>query len=395
MTTSDDWDLVIVGAGPAGSAAALGALARHPDARVLLLDRAGFPRDKSCGDGIAPHALDVLADVGAGGLYDDWAPVTRLRLQLGERSVARSMARPALVIPRRVFDSRLVARAVEAGAVLRCHRVRSVRIDADSITVDDTIRARVLVGADGAHSGMRRYAGLSPVGRRALALRGYVPTPDTRRGEQLIVFGQARQPSYAWSFDRGDGLSNVGYGEVLNSTHSPPSRRLLLSELDRLLPGSVDAGHSWLGHHLPLSTWRWRQPDGRILLAGDAAGLVNPMTGEGIFYAVLTGALAGKVAAEVALGQATAADSGRLYRREVQVRLARHLRHTAVLSRLVAAPEIVVSGIVAASAQQGVFDDLVEIGLGNGRITSRTAGQVLRHAPVAIARLGRERRETS
>lgn len=395
MTTRDDWDLVVVGAGPAGSTAALGALARHPGARVLLLDRAAFPRDKSCGDGIAPHVLDVLADVGASGLYDDWAPVTRLRLQLGQRSAARLMARPAFVIPRRVFDHRLVTQAVEAGAVLRRHRVRSVRIEADWIWVDDSIRTRVLVGADGAHSVVRRQAGLPPVSRRALALRGYAPTPTARFGEQVIVFGLARQPSYAWSFDRGDGLSNVGYGEVLNRGNAPPTRRHMLSELDRLLPGSVEAGHSWLGHHLPLSTWRWRQPNGPMLIAGDAAGLVNPMTGEGIYYAVLTGALAGKAAAEVALGQATAADSGRRYRREVEVRLARHLRHTAVLSRLVAAPMIVPSGILAASTNQAVFDNLVEIGLGNGRISSRTAARVLRHAPAAIPLLSRQRRETS
>lgn len=374
------WDLVIVGAGPAGSAAALGALARHPKARVLLLDRADFPRDKSCGDGIAPHVLSVLAEVGAGALCGDWAPVKRLRLQQGEHSVAGTMARPAFVIPRRVFDHCLVERAVGAGAVLRRHRVRSVRIEADGVTVDDSIKATVLVGADGAHSGVRRFAGLPPVRHRALALRGYAPTPPGRRGEQLIVFGRARQPSYAWSFDRGDGLCNVGYGELLGLAHVAPSRRHLLSELNRLLPGAADNAHSWLGHHLPLSSWRWRQPDGRILLAGDASGLVNPMTGEGIYYAVLTGTLAGKAAADVALGRATAASAGSLYRSKVTVRLSRHLRHTAALSRLVAAPMAVPSAIRAASVDQGVFDNLVEIGLGNGTITLRTAARVLQHA---------------
>ena len=65
MTSDDIWDVVVVGAGPAGTSAALGALHERPDARVLLLDRSDFPRDKSCGDGVAPHVFDVLRSIGA------------------------------------------------------------------------------------------------------------------------------------------------------------------------------------------------------------------------------------------------------------------------------------------------------------------------------------------
>ena len=76
----DTWDVAVVGAGPAGTAAAMSALRTRPDARVLLLDRADFPRDKSCGDGIAPQALDELARVGAAGVLADRVPVRRLRI---------------------------------------------------------------------------------------------------------------------------------------------------------------------------------------------------------------------------------------------------------------------------------------------------------------------------
>ncbi|HXV94039.1 MAG TPA: hypothetical protein VD813_12115, partial [Pseudonocardia sp.] len=106
------WDLAIVGAGPAGTAAALGALRTRPDLAVLLLDRADFPRDKACGDGIAPHVLDLLADVGVTGLMDDRVPVGRLRLERGSVTVSRDMARAAWVVPREVFDARLVDAAV-------------------------------------------------------------------------------------------------------------------------------------------------------------------------------------------------------------------------------------------------------------------------------------------
>ncbi|MFH0252206.1 NAD(P)/FAD-dependent oxidoreductase, partial [Streptomyces chitinivorans] len=104
---SAHWDLAVVGAGPAGAAAALGALHTDPGLRVALLDRADFPRDKACGDAVAPHVLDLLARVGVTGLLDDRIPVGRLRLGRGGLTAERPMARPAWVVPRRVLDARL------------------------------------------------------------------------------------------------------------------------------------------------------------------------------------------------------------------------------------------------------------------------------------------------
>jgi geranylgeranyl reductase family protein len=364
---TERWDLVVVGAGPAGTAAALGALALDPASRVLLLDRADFPRDKSCGDGVAPHVLDALATVGAADVVEGWAPVRRLTLRRDAASVARDMSRAAYVVPREVFDARLVERAVAAGATLRRHRVREIEVRDEAVLLDGEIEAPVLVGADGAHSVVRARAGL-PVGAlRALAIRGYAPTPPDRSGSQVIVYGTGRQPSYAWAFDRGDGLSNVGYGELVDDA-DPVSRERLLDELEALLPGAASTGHAWRAHHLPLSGWRWRQPDGRILLAGDAAGLVNPMSGEGIYYAVATGIAAGRAARS-----GPAEGAGHRHRRAVRTLLAGHLRHTWVASRLARVPSVVDSGIRSAAADQRVFDDLVEIGLGRGRITPALA----------------------
>ena len=130
--TAETWDLVIVGAGPAGAATALGALTEDPSLRVLLLDRSDFPRDKSCGDGIAPHAVDALAEVGAADVVDGWAPLRDLELAHGDVVVAGPMRRDAYVVPRRVLDARLVEHAVAAGAVLRRHRVTSVTVDGNS-----------------------------------------------------------------------------------------------------------------------------------------------------------------------------------------------------------------------------------------------------------------------
>lgn len=394
-TPRSAWDLVVVGAGPAGAAAALGALDAEPGLRVLLVDRSDFPRDKCCGDGIAPHAVDVLAEVGAADVVDGWRPVDRLDLAHGPREVTGAMARDAHVVPRAVLDALLVERALAAGAQLRRHRVAGVQLpDGRSGPVrlasarDGVVEAPVVVGADGAHSVVAAALPGLPVGlgrrgrsrrprsaRTALAIRGYAPTPPARAGRQVIRFGERRQPSYAWSFDRGDGLANVGYGELLGRSSAggpPPTRALLLAELERLLPGATVDGRDWRAHHLPLSTWRWDQPDGPVLLAGDAAGLVNPLTGEGIFYAVATGVAAGRAAAR-ALADGTPAAAGALHRRAVHRRLAGHLRHTWAASRLAERPAVLDAGLRAAERDRRAFDDLVDLGLGDGRISARLA----------------------
>ncbi len=371
----DIWDLIVVGAGPAGSSAALAAVRTRPDARVLLLDRADFPRDKSCGDGIAPHALDVLTGLGASEVSRGYAPVASLHL--GYRSggaVHGDMARPAHVIPRRVFDARLVTAARQAGAEWARHRVRTVRQHDEYVYVDETWRARVVVAADGAESAVRRGLGLARNGdgHLAMAIRGYAPVRTDLATQQRIVFADRDWPAYAWSFPIGDGRANVGYGEVLRAGRSP-TRVQLMERLDALIPGSGDGATDWRGHHLPLSSQRPRPDHGRVLLVGDALSLINPMTGEGIYYAVLSGMLAGRAA--VVAGP-TRPGPGPRYRAELRRELGTHLRHTTVATRLAREPRIVKAGLRAADRNPMVFDALVELGLGRGLLTARTVGAV-------------------
>ncbi|MFF8103570.1 NAD(P)/FAD-dependent oxidoreductase [Streptomyces sp. NPDC016640] len=367
----DHWDLAVVGAGPAGAATALGALHTAPGLRVALLDRTDFPRDKACGDGVAPHVLDLLAEVGVTGLVDDRHPVDRLRLGRGGLAAERRMARPAWVVPRRILDARLVDAAIAAGARLLRHRVRELRQHTEAVILDGEVSAAVVVGADGAHSAVRRALGL-PRGAVALALRGYTPVAPGRSGAQVIEFGTRHQPSYAWSFDRGDGLANVGYGELLHEGRPAPTRAQLLQHLDALLPGTTEGGRDWAGHHLPLSTARWRPPAGRVLLVGDAAGLVNPLTGEGIHHAVATGIAAGRAAA-AALRAARPEQAGERYARAARRILLPHLRHTALAARLARSTRVIEAGLRASAADQRVFDDFVELGLARGRLTPTAA----------------------
>ncbi|MCU1617854.1 MAG: hypothetical protein JWO98_5394 [Frankiales bacterium] len=147
-------------------------------------------------------------------------------------------------------------------------------------------------------------------------------------------------------------------------------RRELLERLLAELPG-VDLDPATVrGHQLPLSTQAVRQPDGRVLLVGDAAGLVNPITGEGIFYAALSGAAAG----EAALRGAAA---GMTHRAALRRLFGVHHRHTAVLARCAQSSRFVDATIAATARSQHAFDSLVELGLGRGTADPLTLAAVL------------------
>lgn len=368
----DEFDVVVVGAGPAGASAAISA--RRRGATVLLLDRSDFPRDKACGDGIAPHTLEVLRELGVEGVEDGYAPVPALHL-VGPSgtSVVRKLARPDYTIPRKVFDARLVDAAVASGAKLVRHTVRAISERPGRVVLDGVISAGTVVGADGAYSVVRRALGqpANPDGYMALAIRGYAPAVGAV--EHHIVTAPAVQwPAYAWNFPIGDGRANIGYGQVLRG--APLSREHLLDRLAALLP-HVDtrSADGLRAHHLPLSTHRPIPGRDRMMLAGDACSLINPFTGEGIFYAVVSGALAGDAAARAGRGAA------RLYGDALRRRLGRHLRHSRFTALLTSRARVVDATMRAAAADQRVFDSIVELGLGDGLLNARTLAGIARN----------------
>jgi geranylgeranyl reductase family protein len=371
---SDVWDVVIVGGGPAGAAAALRARQLRPDARVLLLDKADFPRDKACGDGIAAHARVELATLGLPDLISDYRPTRRLSVvSPGGAHVLATVARPNHVVPRVVFDARLVEAARARGVEVRRHRVRTLAATGGHVLVDGAIIARTLIAADGANSSVRRLIGLpaSPDAHTAIAVRGYAEVP-AGDDVQLIAMQRDGWPAYAWSFPVGDGTANVGFGMLLPRLRATglPGRTVLHGRLAQLLPDLP--ARDLRAHHLPLSTARPKPGAGRVLLAGDAGSFINPLTGEGIYYALLTG----RLAAEAAVGGS--ADPLAAYRRSLRKALGRHLLTTDVLALASRSPGFIDAAIATAARRGDVFDLLVDVGLGAGTVPLPLAAAVVR-----------------
>lgn len=360
-------DLAVVGAGPAGSAAALGALTADPATSVVLLDRDEFPRDKACGDGVGPEGVGVLRHLGVGHVLDGFAPLHRVRLHAPDGTVAAGEApRPGVVVPRTVLDARLRDAAIAAGAEAITRRVREVVRDGDGAVVDGWLRARTVVGADGANGVVRRAVGAraQPAAHTGIAMRGY--GRHDALDELVIAFVDDRWPAYAWAFPTGGGAVNVGYGPFDKRTLSA-GRRGLVASLEHhagQLGVAVDPD-TLRAHHLPLSTRRPRVAHGRVLLVGDAASLVNPFTGEGIYYALLSGTMAGRAAVRFV------DDPGRAYAGALRARLGRHLRHTTLAAKVFRSTFPVDASVRAAAADPRVLDDLCEFALGTGLLTPR------------------------
>lgn len=369
MTTR--WDLLVVGAGPAGTAAALAALAADPAARVGLMDRAEFPRDKVCGDGLTAGAVEALQELSALGVLDGCPPVDLLCLTSPGGHAARvRTGEPGYVVPRRVLDVRLVDVARSRGAELLTEKVTEIAPANGHVLVNGRYEARCVIGADGANSVVRRQLATSrqPPAHTGLAMRGYA-TGASGMPRLQAWFGTRSQLSYYWLFTAGDGPANVGY--ITFDESLQPRRDMLVTEIREHF-ADLDIDPATLrAHRLPLSTHRPPAARGRVLLAGDAASLVNPLTGEGIHTALLSGALAGRAAVR------HANDPARAYRTALHRRLGPHMRHTATAARSMRYRRPLDATVSAMADRPVVAADVSRMALGTGTLSPRAAASIL------------------
>jgi geranylgeranyl reductase family protein len=306
-------DVAVVGAGPAGTAAAI--VAARAGRSVQVFDKARFPRDKCCGDGLTTLALRELERLGlrpetVAGWFDVDAAVLRSPSGREVRVPLVGAGRFAAVAPRRDLDGALVELARRAGAVVHegCGFTRLEQTgDHADVTVTDatgapvSVRCRYVVAADGMWSPVRKACGVALPGYRGEwhAFRQYATNVTGRAAGELIVWFEADLlPGYAWSFPLPGGRANVGFGVLRDGARDigdmGPLWRDLLAR-----PHVVDAlgaGFELEGRHtawpIPARVDSVVLTAGRALFVGDAAAASDVMTGEGIGQALLTGRLA-------------------------------------------------------------------------------------------------------
>ncbi len=394
--SSEHRDIVVIGAGPAGSAAAI--RAARAGASVAVFEKSHHGRDKVCGDGLTPRAVGALRELKVE--PDEAHRIDGLRMIAGKRT--RELAWPTTsrfpahgaVLPRRILDAHLADAATEAGAEIHWSTEARPVIDDHGrvIGVDAGERrwtADLVVLATGAPGAAARLVGAERIPDEpfGLAIRSYVESPRhlDRHLEACLTLTDEHGvaiPGYGWLFPAGDGTVNIGVGAL---STMKGFTRLNLNRLFESYYATVR--ESWdLGEpierprawRLPMSASRRHGP-GWVAI-GDAAGLVNPMNGEGIDYGLESGILA----ADLFLDDPVTAPAR--YDREVGDRFDAFLRTGRRFSFLIGHPWILRSGLRVAVGTQMAADITLAV-MGN-LVDSETpgmSGRVLRLADRVLA----------
>lgn len=307
---SAPYDVIVVGAGPAGASTAHHAA--RLGLRVLLLDKAAFPRDKTCGDGLTPRAVRMVAEMGlletlrAVGYEVRQFAVFAPRGHATRAPIPQLSGVPttALVVPRRVLDDHLRRRAMMSGAAFEApaHVVALMREDDGVVVVAEhggrraQYRAAMAVIATGANTRLLMQAGvLSAQPKVMVASRAYFAGVRDLSDTWMLRFDHAPMPGYGWVFPVAPDVANIGVGYFKEDRHTSahraferfiraPALRSMLREARQLEPVK---GYPLRDDFLTARTWVER-----VLVVGEAAGLVNPLTGEGIDYALESGQIA-------------------------------------------------------------------------------------------------------
>ena len=316
-------DVIVVGAGPSGATAAATLAQKGYD--VLLLDRYDFPRDKTCGDGIPAGAIEIMVRLGMGDKIKEaidrgeFYLVDKLRIYSPKGKMIQASLKEgdeggrSYVAPRMYFDAVIQQQAVELGAEFKQGLVKGPLIENGRVVgvqaqlnghIQD-VRSKVVIGADGVTSSIARV--LRPKEKqhvdshRAVALRAYIHDIEENPHEVEFYLYDEVLPGYAWIFNAGKNMANIGLGMRLDVFRKKSyDLKKMLQDFLEMPPiksrlkdgGKLEGVRTW---QLNFGSQKRLQHafDGALLI-GDAAGFINPLTGGGIHNGMISAGLAGQ-----------------------------------------------------------------------------------------------------
>jgi geranylgeranyl reductase family protein len=287
----ESYDVAIVGGGPAGATAAY--RLASAGASVLVLDKATFPRDKPCGGGVTGRAARQLP-FSIGPVVEDVIDRMECGLRYRSHVIRRARAPLAYMTQRRRLDHFLLQKAAEAGAEVREGETADAR----------ELDARIVIGADGCNGSSAKQLGLADGVVHGVALEANYPYEARYAGAIVLEIAVIRG-GYGWIFPKGDHL-NVGVGGNAEEASK------LRTELRRMCEAygiDSEAATDTRGYRLPMRLPRTLLARGTTAVIGDAAGLVDPFSGDGMYEAFLSAKLVTNAALDVLAGRAQSLDA--------------------------------------------------------------------------------------
>lgn len=316
------YDVIIVGAGPAGASAAI--FAKKAGLKTLLLEKSFFPRDKICGDALSGKSVRLMRDLG---ILSDVGNLNGAKINtitFGSPSNRqfdvslinrkdKNKSKKGFVIPRKIFDNYLFEKANEISEtrqgskvvdlVKEQNKVKGVIVKNDK-GISETLLAPIILGCDGPYSVIARKLGLYNMDMKntSVAIRCYYRGVEDLRNQIELHFLKEVKPGYFWLFPAGNGIANIGIG--LSKTDAKKETRTLTEILDDVTNSpyfkkrfaNAERLEKPVGWNLPLGTIHRKNHGNGFMLLGDAAGLVDPFTGEGIGNAMVSAKCAIEVA---------------------------------------------------------------------------------------------------
>ena len=399
MKNKQFFDVVIIGAGPSGSNAAISYKKLNPDLKIALVDKAIFPRDKSCGDAFGPGVISALKRFGNEHILEGEPEVVSTTL-FGPKNIGIQNYIPEVknkedsivyVIPRLDLDNRILNLAKEEEVeTLEGYRFSNFFINEESVSVEIEneekekyiLDAKLLVGADGANSRVRKSLNLKQNSdwNKAIAIRAYIDSPNYLEifKERTLMFeiNVSAIKGYAWAFPSKGNLLNIGIGVPLSVFKKEKMDiKNLLDEFVKTLESRgviVENLRMEKSFMLPFASSRPKLAHNRVALIGDAGSMINPMSGEGIFYGMEAGFLLANETHQLINESASMLNTGiRKYEKVFNKRFGKHFLSCSLARLVFQSPFMTKRLLNIASLDQHTIDFVVELLFDEANLTTK------------------------